>query len=138
LESVRPKSQHHSILSSSVVQIPRSSHFLLFLLSNDVEAGGGTNFPELDLTVMPKRGRVLIWPSVLDDDPNEKDDRTDHQALPVEAGKKYGANAWLHMRDFKVSEKTNFFCLDTISVDQYNVSVQLKIFLPLFVLECIA
>ena len=51
---------------------------------------------------MPKRGRVLIWPSVLDDDPNEKDDRTDHQALPVEAGKKYGANAWLHMRDFKV------------------------------------
>lgn len=51
---------------------------------------------------MPKRGQVLIWPSVLDDDPNEKDDRTDHQALPVEAGIKYGANAWLHMRDFKV------------------------------------
>lgn len=76
---------------------------------------------------MPKRGRVLIWPSVLDDDPNEKDARTDHQALPVEAGQKYGANAWLHMRDFKVSEKANFFCLDNISVtNQHDVSVQLK------------
>ena len=82
--------------------------FFFLLLSNDVEAGGGTNFPELDLTVMPKRGRVLIWPSVLDDDPNEKDDRTDHQALPVEAGKKYGANAWLHMRDFKVRREDEF------------------------------
>ena len=69
--------------------------------SNDVEAGGGTNFPDLNITVMPKRGRVLIWPSVLNETPNEKDFRTDHQALPVEAGIKYGANAWLHMRDFK-------------------------------------
>ncbi len=53
---------------------------------NDVEAGGGTNFPDLDITVMPKRGRVLIWPSVLDGDPNMEDERTSHQALPVEAG----------------------------------------------------
>jgi hypothetical protein len=46
--------------------------------------GGGTNFPLLgNLTVMPKKGRALIWPSVLDEDPNAKDARTDHQALPV-------------------------------------------------------
>lgn len=37
---------------------------------------------------MPKRGRVLIWPSVVDSDPNQKESRTDHQALPVEAGLK--------------------------------------------------
>jgi len=55
----------------------------------------------LDLTVMPKKGRALIWPSVLDEDPNAKDDRTDHQALPVEQGVKFGANSWLHNRDFK-------------------------------------
>jgi len=73
----------------------------VYLYLNDVEAGGGTNFSDLDVTVMPKRGSVLIWPSVLDSDPNEWDDRTHHQALPVEAGLKYGANAWFHMRDFK-------------------------------------
>jgi 2OG-Fe(II) oxygenase superfamily len=66
----------------------------VFLYLNDVEAGGGTNFDRLSITVEPKRGRVLLWPSVLDDKPHEKDGRTTHQALPVEAGVKYGANAW--------------------------------------------
>lgn len=52
-------------------------------------------------TVEAKRGRALIWPSVLDQDPESIDPRTDHQALPVMKGLKYGANAWLHQRDFK-------------------------------------
>lgn len=39
---------------------------------NDVEEGGGTNFPNLNLTVTPKRGRAVMWPSVYDDKPNEK------------------------------------------------------------------
>jgi len=42
---------------------------------------------------MPKRGRALLWPSVLDSDPNKKDPRTTHQALPVGKGSlKFGAN----------------------------------------------
>lgn len=68
---------------------------------NDVEAGGGTKFTYLDLTVMPKRGRILFWPSVHNDKPHEKDGRTNHQALPVEAGVKFGANGWFHQFDFK-------------------------------------
>jgi hypothetical protein len=38
--------------------------------------------------------------------PNKKKDpRTDHQALPaVTNGVKYGANAWVHQRDFKNSK----------------------------------
>jgi prolyl 4-hydroxylase len=79
----------------------------VFLYLNDVEAGGGTNFPDLGLTVLPKRGRALLWPNVLDEDPNELDLRTIHQALLVEAGVKYGANAWFHMRDFKTPDETN-------------------------------
>ena len=69
---------------------------------NDVQKGGGTKFTDLDITVMPKRGRVLFWPSVLNDKPHEKDGRTNHQALPVEAGVKFGANGWFHQYDFKV------------------------------------
>jgi len=76
-----------------------------FLYLNDVEAGGGTNFPDLDLTVMPKKGRLLLWPSVIDSNPSKKDFTTRHQALDVEAGEKYGANAWLHLRDFKTPHK---------------------------------
>jgi hypothetical protein len=70
----------------------------VYIYLNDVHGGGGTHFEKLDLTVMPKRGRVVIWPSVYDHDVNEKDWRTMHEALPVEAGIKYGANAWFHLR----------------------------------------
>lgn len=59
-------------------------------LNDDVEEGGGTNFPELNVTVTPKRGRVVLWPSVLDEDPSVRDNRTLHQALPVVRGVKYG------------------------------------------------
>jgi len=70
---------------------------------NDVPAGGGTRFssPQSDLTVMPKQGRVVIWPSVLNTNTTAEDLRTFHEALPVEKGIKYGANAWVHQYDFK-------------------------------------
>ena len=55
----------------------------------------------LNITVMPKRGRLLMWTSVTDDDPFERDDRTDHEALAVEGGIKYAANYWLHMYPFR-------------------------------------
>jgi prolyl 4-hydroxylase len=99
----------------------------VFMYLNDVEEGGGTHFGRLGLTVMPKRGKVLIWPSVLDDDPEEWDERTHHEALEVTKvrvtetlcryhliarhltialthvlqGIKYGTNAWIHLRDIK-------------------------------------
>jgi hypothetical protein len=73
-------------------------------------AGGGTNFPDLNITVNPVQGTVLIWPSVLSRNPNQQDTRTFHQALPVLAynlppddpnqdddqGRyvKYAANSW--------------------------------------------
>jgi prolyl 4-hydroxylase len=72
-----------------------------FVYLNDVEEGGGTEFPHLNLTVTPKRGRGVLWPSVLNDNVYEIDSRTEHQALPVTKGKKYGINAWFHLRDFR-------------------------------------
>jgi len=83
---------------------PRVLTVLLYL--NDVEEGGGTRFNELaegasPIDVQPKKGSVLIWPSVLHEDVISKDDRTEHEALPVLKGFKYAANAWLHLRDEK-------------------------------------
>lgn len=67
---------------------------------SDVEEGGGTDFPDLGITVMPKRGRALLWPSVYDSDPTAIDHRMRHQALPVIAGKKYASNGWIHLYDY--------------------------------------
>lgn len=75
----------------------------VFLYLNDVEEGGGTHFSQLGITVQPKRGRVVVWPSVHDSNPSKKDPRTHHEALPVKKGIKYGANAWIHARDFKAA-----------------------------------
>mmetsp|Transcript_12187 Transcript_12187/g.15932 ORF Transcript_12187/g.15932 Transcript_12187/m.15932 type:complete len:458 (+) Transcript_12187:116-1489(+) len=94
--------QHHDYIFHHKQRFPGVRVLTVFLYLNDVEEGGGTNFPFLNqTTVLPKRGRVLIWPSVLDSDPNGKDRRTEHEALPVISGIKYGANAWIHQRDFK-------------------------------------
>ena len=80
---------------------PRILTFFLYL--SDVEEGGGTNFPNLGVTVSPKKGKALLWPSVLSDDPFSSDDSTYHQALPVVNGTKFAANAWLHLKDYKAA-----------------------------------
>jgi hypothetical protein len=82
----------------------------VFLYLNDVEAGGGTSFPRLNLTVMPKRGRVLIWPSVLDSDPTMIDWNTEHEAKEVEKGEKYAANVWMHLKPYRIAYKKYQCC----------------------------
>ena len=66
-----------------------------FVYFNDVEEGGGTEFNVLNITVQPKRGRLLLWPNVLDARPTVLDRRTDHEARPVRAGQKHAANSWV-------------------------------------------
>lgn len=100
-----PKHQHYNVHNDYIpyqLERPSGVRILTFYFYlNDVEEGGGTRFPHLNMTVTPKRGRAALWPSVLDEHPNEKDGRSDHEALPVLKGEKYGCNAWIHQRDFK-------------------------------------
>jgi 2OG-Fe(II) oxygenase superfamily len=86
---------HHDFIEHDVDRASGPRILTVFLYLNDVEGGGATHFTNLDLSVYPKRGRVLLWPSVLDDNPNVWDDRTHHQAQPVLEGIKYGANSWV-------------------------------------------
>ena len=79
----------------------------VFLYLNTVEEGGGTNFPVVNVTVEAKMGRAVIWPSILNDRPKERDDRTDHAALHVIKGIKYGANAWIHQNNFRIPYSSN-------------------------------
>ena len=93
---------HHDF-DPRTVTLPSGPRILtVFLYLSDVEEGGGTNFPDLDITVMPRKGKALIWPSVLDADPDRVDQRTRHQALPVTKGTKLAANAWIHQYNMKI------------------------------------
>jgi len=92
---------HHDYIGHHVDRQPGVRTLTLYLYLNDVEEGGGTEFPTMGLEVTPRKGKAVLWPSVLNQDPNAKDIRTEHGALPVKKGIKYGANAWIHQRDFK-------------------------------------
>jgi len=74
---------------------PRILTFFLYL--SDVEEGGGTKLNDLDIVIQPKMGRALLWPSVMNYNPLDKDFRTRHEALVVEKGTKFAANAWIHL-----------------------------------------
>lgn len=65
----------------------------------DVEAGGETAFPRLDLEVQPRTGRVLVFhnchPGTTRCDP-----RTYHHGTPPRRGEKWAFNLWFHERPY--------------------------------------
>jgi prolyl 4-hydroxylase len=98
--------KHHDYIQYQTERQSGVRIMTVYMYLNDVEEGGGTSFPHLGITVQPKRGQAVIWPSVLDEDPHKKDVRTEHAALPVIKGVKYGANAWIHQRDVKTPNRS--------------------------------
>ena len=68
---------------------------ILFYL-NDVDEGGGTQFPKLDLTVMPKMGRMLYfgYPDIL------KADHVLHAGMPPTKGEKWVAVNWYRQGNY--------------------------------------
>lgn len=98
-----------------------------FLYLNEVEEGGATRFTDIfaddtaiHIDVKPKKGTALVWPSVHDEDLNKLDERTYHAALSVEKGLKFGANAWLHLRDFK-NDECDYEEMESITGRRKNV-----------------
>ena len=100
--------RHHD--QNTAVWAPQGPRVLTFFMYlNDPEAGGETAFPNVPdptgegphLIVKPKLGHAILWPSVRQDAPMEADSRTDHEAMPVHQGVKYGANMWIHQFAFK-------------------------------------
>jgi len=63
---------------------------------NDVEEGGATVFPKLGITVPPKKGRMVIFKNIDEDNPNFPMYESLHGGLPVEKGQKWACNFWFH------------------------------------------
>lgn len=92
--------KHHDYISGDRNKNQGVRVFTCFVYLNDVEEGGLTVF-ESGISVRPKKGRAILWPSVKNDDPHEMDIRTNHEAKPVLKGEKMAANFWIHQYDFK-------------------------------------
>jgi prolyl 4-hydroxylase len=74
----------------------RLATFILYL--TDVEAGGGTSFPNIGLEISPKKGNVLFFSNV--NSLGEPDRLTFHAGMPVVKGVKIIANKWLRERRY--------------------------------------
>lgn len=93
---------HHDSTEVDLQMVAGYRIYTMFLYFDDVESGGETSFPKLNLTVAPARGKALLWPSVMNDDPSKMDTRTLHAAEPVIRGVKRSANVWVHQFNYKV------------------------------------
>ena len=70
----------------------------IILYLSDVEAGGGTAFPSIDVHVQPKKGNALFF---LNTNPyGMPNQKTLHAGLPVQNGCKIIATKWLRERAY--------------------------------------
>ena len=65
---------------------------------NDVEEGGGTHFPELEVTINPKKGDVVVFHNTLTEIPASNypkiHPKSLHAGMPVIKGEKWMVNLW--------------------------------------------
>jgi len=69
------------------------------LYLNDVEAGGKTRFPRLDLSIRPELGNVLVFDSC-EAGTRRVHPLALHASEPLEAGEKWIANLWFRERPY--------------------------------------
>ena len=71
----------------------------MFCFLDDVAGGGATDFPQLGVSVAPKRGRLVHFTNLLAD--GSGDPATLHAGLPVTAGRKWLATMWTRQRRYR-------------------------------------
>lgn len=64
---------------------------------NDVNAGGGTGFPKLDIEIKANKGDVLVFHNTLQES-TDINPRSLHAGLPVIEGEKWAINLWFRER----------------------------------------
>lgn len=72
----------------------RTWTFMIYL--NDVEEGGGTRFRRLEKTIMPEKGKAVIWNNLNPD--GTVNPYTIHHGMKVRSGVKYVITKWFRER----------------------------------------
>ena len=85
-------------------------NYTAMLYLNDVPQGNGgyTLFTKLNLRLIPKKGSLILWNNLLND--NCRDENTMHMGEPVEGDVvKYITTFWFHKTDSEFCSKKNSF-----------------------------
>jgi prolyl 4-hydroxylase len=65
------------------------------LYLNEVDAGGATDFPRLELSIRPEQGMLVVWNNM--DRRGHPNASVRHAGTPVEAGTKYVITQWYRL-----------------------------------------
>ena len=68
--------------------------YTFFIYLNDVDEGGETYFPKLNVSFKPKQGTAIFWHN-LTDDKSKAHPYSEHAGMPVIKGVKWGINVWV-------------------------------------------
>lgn len=90
---------------------------LLYL--NDVEEGGGTSFPNLDMEIRAKKGRMIVFHNCREGSTVRHPDSL-HGGMPVLRGKKWACNLWFRELPYQSSGTALSSPADTAGSPQYS------------------
>ena len=90
---------------------------LLYL--NDVEEGGGTPFPNLDMEIRAKKGRMVLFHNCHEGSTVRHPDSL-HGGMPVLKGEKWACNLWFRELEYQALETVPTEPADTTAPPKYG------------------
>jgi len=87
---------HYDYFSSSSKAAKNNRISTIVIYLNDVESGGETYFPKLNLSVSPKKGMAVYFEYFYND--QNTNEQTLHGGAPVIAGEKWVATQWMRRK----------------------------------------
>lgn len=90
---------------------------LLYL--NDVEEGGGTSFPNLDMEIRAKKGRMVVFHNCHEGSAVRHPDSL-HGGMPVLKGEKWACNFWFRELPYQSSATVPSSPADSAAPSQYS------------------
>lgn len=91
------KPHHDTTKDTNIDTIVTSREYTLLIYLNDIEEGGETVFPYLNLEIKPKKGKGILFRTL--DDNDEIIEESLHGGKPVIKGEKWICNKWIHNRN---------------------------------------
>ena len=88
---------HHDYYNACETWQAGNRHFTFLIYLNQVEGGGETSFPRLNITITPKAYSALVFNNCLDN--GEPDERSLHEGVAPTSGTKYAINGWVRSKN---------------------------------------
>ena len=90
MKRYRPHSEEQFQLHFDALNHVANRYLVMMWYLNDVESGGETRFPQLDISISPRAGRLLVFPPYW---------MYQHEGLPPKSGDKYIISTYLLFED---------------------------------------